>query len=161
MLQLTEVAAPTLAALDALLVGALQRPVALAEQQARETLAASGEPFGWAVVDAGATAFPPGIESAWVFVIAPGTQPEAHRHPNSVQHLRSLRGEGRVGLFSQGSSVRETWMLGQASPWLVIGQDVFHEVACTTDAAWVVVSFHTVPAGELLEVTASGVRHYA
>jgi hypothetical protein len=113
------------------------------------------------VVDAGAAPLPPGIASAWAFVIAPGTRSAAHRHPDSVQHLRSLHGGGRVELFRPGSTHRETWFVGRADPWLVIGRDVFHAVASTTDTEWVVDSFHTVAPGELLEVTATGARHYA
>ena len=38
--------------------------------------------------------FPPGIESAWVFVLKPKTRTPAHRHPNSVQHMAVIDGGG-------------------------------------------------------------------
>jgi hypothetical protein len=160
-LEETAAAKPLLGRLDALLAGALQPRLATATARARDRRAGSGEPFGWAVLDLPPDELPPSIGSAWVFAIAGGTHPEPHRHPNSVQHLRSLSGEGRVVLSRIGADARQVFVLNAGRPWLVIGQDVVHDVASTSAAEWVVASFHTVPAAELVEVTAAGVRHYA
>lgn len=157
ILERTELARPVLAALDALLDGALRGALARAVGAARRHLERSGEPFGWAVIETGVP-LPPPIRSAWVFVIDGRARPEGHRHPNSAQHLRSLEGRGYV-VLTRGPE-RSEHALDETRRWLVIAEDVTHEARSATGQEWVVASFHTVPADELLEVTASGERRY-
>jgi hypothetical protein len=131
-----------------------------AATEARTMLAKGKEPFAWSVVDTGAVAFPAPIRSAWVFVQRAGSLPEPHRHPNSAQHLRSLRGSGHVMLSTPDGRPGGRWLLDARSPWLVIAQDILHAIQVPPAQDWTVVSFHTVPAAHLLEVAASGERYY-
>lgn len=159
-LETTAAAAPVLAALDRLLAADLKDAVVRASDAARRMLARTREPFGWAPIDLSGAQLPPGIASAWVFVIAGRARPEPHRHPNSVQHLRSLEGAGRVALWRHDAPERGEWVLDERQPWLVIARDVVHAPRSLSSADWVVASFHTVPAEELLEVAESGERRY-
>src|SRR5262245_40335367 len=58
-------------------------------------------PFVWSVIDLSAFGgeLPEGIKSCWVFVLKGGVPSGCHYHPNSVQHMVVVRGEGvsRVG----------------------------------------------------------------
>lgn len=157
-LEQTERERPLLAALDALLDGALRGALARAVDAARRHLERSREPFGWAAIETGIP-LPLPIRSAWVFVIDSRARPEGHRHPNSAQHLRSLEGRGRVAL-TRGEEHSEH-VLDERRPWLVIAEDVVHEVRSADEREWVVASFHTVSADELLEVTSGGERRYS
>lgn len=146
--------------LDALLTSKLRDPMTRAVEQARDQLARSAEAFGWAVVEPGAALLPAPTRSAWVFVLRADTRAEPHRHPSSVQHLRSLAGSGQVVLSREGARDHVEYALSEDHPWLVILEDVTHEVRATGAAEWVVASFHTVSANELLEVSALGSRRY-
>src|SRR5436190_22499710 len=51
----------------------------------------SWEPFPLEVL---VTTLPPGMRSAWVFVLRAGVDPAAERHPNSHQRMISFEGSG-------------------------------------------------------------------
>ena len=104
---------------------------------------------------------PGAIKSSWVFVLRAGTNTGAERHPNSHQRMMSFQGSGDMQV-QEGSSAPndELWqsnMLISDSDaplekrWISIPQNVWHQPVISKEADWVVVSFHTVPAAELME----------
>jgi hypothetical protein len=99
----------------------------------------------------------PGIRSSWVFILRAGANTGAERHPNSHQRMMSFQGTGdlqvRTGLESSWQSnvlVSDSEALLERR-WISIPQNVWHQPVVPKGADWVVVSFHTVPAGELIE----------
>jgi hypothetical protein len=112
---------------------------------------------------------PHGIHSSWVFVLREGADTGAERHPNSHQRMMSWEGTGdmRVEDEEQRSEVRDQtsnvaiqWqsnlLVSDANAslerrWISIPQNVWHRPVVPKGADWVVVSFHTVPAEELIE----------
>jgi hypothetical protein len=125
-----------------------------ATEKARAMLQ-TGEEFGWEFVSLGP--LPEGIASAGLFVLPARSTPTPHRHPNSVQHMRRLAGDARVTL-TLGDEVTERSVDGDG-PWIVIEADVTHRIDVGVEEM-VVISFHTVPQEELLEVSEGGQRRY-
>lgn len=152
-----------LRALDALIGRELAPEVDRAVEAAREMLASSFEPFGWNFIDLGEGDVPDGIRSAGVFVLPAGTSPPSHSHPNSAQHMRVLAGRAFVSLSSSDHPGRQDvrFSVGSQHPWIVIPEGVIHEIEVAEDGELVVLSFHTVPQEELLEVSSTGERTYA
>jgi hypothetical protein len=108
-----------------------------------------------------AGALPSGIRSSWVFILRGGATTGAERHPNSHQRMMSFEAAGdlqvRAGLADTGE---EKWLsnLLVSDPdaplerrWISIPRNVWHQVVVPVGPDWVVVSFHTVPAEELIE----------
>jgi hypothetical protein len=152
-LDLSSMMPERLAGLDAL-VERSQEVLDAASLRARAMLQ-TGEEFGWEFVSLGP--LPEGIASAGLFVLPARSRPTPHRHPNSTQHMRRLSGEARVGL-TFGDEVMDR-LVGADARWVVIQADATHEID-VGDQEFVVISFHTVPQEELLEVTETGQRHY-
>jgi hypothetical protein len=94
------------------------------------------------------------IQSSWVFMLRARTTTGAERHPNSHQRMMSFRGDGDMQTGGPGqwksnplvSSRDEDW----EKRWISIPTNVWHQCV-VPDANWVVVSFQTVPAHELIE----------
>ena len=108
---------------------------------------------------------PQEIRSGWVFVLRAGADTGAERHPNSHQRMMTLHGTGDMrvrGLHDESSTgaTSSPWksnvLVSEASAplerrWISIPPNVWHRPVVGKDADWVVVSFHTVPAEELIE----------
>ena len=108
---------------------------------------------------------PPEIRSGWVFVLRAGADTGAERHPNSHQRMMTLHGTGdmRVRALHDESSTGRALSAWQSNVlvsepsaplerrWISIPPNVWHRPVVGKDADWVVVSFHTVPAEELIE----------
>ena len=108
---------------------------------------------------------PPEIQSSWVFVLRVGADTGAERHPNSHQRMMTLHGTGDMrvrALHGESSTGRalSPWqsnvLVSEASArlerrWISIPPNVWHRPVVGKNANWVVVSFHTVPAEELIE----------
>jgi quercetin dioxygenase-like cupin family protein len=113
--------------------------------------------FVWSTIalPAAGVALPRHILSGWIFVLKADTPSGAHQHPNSVQHMLLVEGQGR-------SCVGDQWKPMRAFEWIVIPEGVAHEFFPEGDAM-VVMSFHTCAAEDLEEVAVgSGAsRHYA
>lgn len=100
---------------------------------------------------------PLGIRSSWVFILRAGVNTGAERHPNSHQRMMSFEGTGdlqlRTGLEAPWQS--NVLISGPEAQlerrWISIPQNVWHQPVVPKGANWVVVSFHTVPAAELIE----------
>jgi mannose-6-phosphate isomerase-like protein (cupin superfamily) len=116
----------------------------------------TSEPFVWSTIDLQSLTLPlPGdIRSGWIFVLKKDISSGCHYHPNSVQHMVMIEGEGtsKVGNVSgemkqfgeQGGALEETWYVipeGVPHEFFPRGRDV------------VVVSFHTCDSEELEEIS--------
>jgi hypothetical protein len=101
---------------------------------------------------------PPEIRSGWIFVLRAGADTGAERHPNSHQRMMTLHGSGDMRVRADAGS--ETWesnvlVSEPGAPlerrWISIPPNVWHRPVVGRDVDWVVISFHTVPAEELIE----------
>ena len=100
-------------------------------------------------------ALPPEIQSAWVFVLRACADTGAERHPNSHQRMMSLEGSGNLQTGEPGQWQSNVLVSNPDVPlerrWISIPQNVWHRPLIGGEADWVVVSFHTVVADELIE----------
>jgi hypothetical protein len=109
---------------------------------------------------------PAAIQSAWVFILRAGTDTGAERHPNSHQRMMTFAGTGDMKIDAMGtpddveSESEIAWrshvlVSDPAAPfekrWISIPQNIWHRPVIPKGDNWVVVSFHTVPAEELIE----------
>jgi hypothetical protein len=109
---------------------------------------------------------PPSIQSGWIFILRAGADTGAERHPNSHQRMMTFAGTGDMKMDAQGTSneVEDeseiVWrsnnlMSDSGTPleqrWISIPKNIWHRPVIPKGADWVVVSFHTVPAEELIE----------
>jgi hypothetical protein len=112
----------------------------------------SWEPFP---LDILATTLPPEIRSAWVFVLRAGADTGAERHPNSHQRMMSFEGSGDLQTGEHGKWQSNVLVSDPDAPlerrWISIPMDVWHRPVIDAETDWAVVSFHTVPAEELIE----------
>jgi hypothetical protein len=127
--------------------------VRLREQLARRKDALmSWEPFPLHIF---ATTLPPEIRSAWVFVLRAGADTGAERHPNSHQRMMSFEGSGDLQTGEDGEWQSNVLVSDPDAPlerrWISIPANVWHRPVINTETDWAVVSFHTVPAEELIE----------
>ena len=118
----------------------------------RKNALMSWEPFPLEIL---ATALPPEIRSAWVFVLRAGADTGAERHPNSHQRMMSFEGSGDLqtgepGKWQSNILASDPDALLERR-WISIPTNVWHRPIIDAAADWVVVSFHTVPAEELIE----------
>ena len=148
----------TLEALDALLRQEFVRQaLAPVVQRVEDSLNAdAAKPLAWEPLDPSIyeSSLPRGIRSSWVFVLRENTVSGAERHPNSVQRVMSYRGSADLQ-----TKPGDTWMSNRlvSQPdapleerWLSIPAGVWHQGVMGA-GNWVVVSFHTVLAEELIE----------
>ena len=106
------------------------------------------------------------IESAWVFVLRAGADTGAERHPNSHQRMMTFAGTGDMRIDAAGTPNEvETeseiaWhshvLISDPAAvlerrWISIPKNIWHRPVIPKDGDWVVVSFHTVTAAELIE----------
>jgi hypothetical protein len=102
-----------------------------------------------------ATTLPPEIRSAWVFVLRAGADTGAERHPNSHQRMMSFEGSGDLQTGEPGRWQSNVLVSDPDAPlerrWISIPTNVWHRPVIDAAADWAVVSFHTVPAEELIE----------
>src|SRR4026209_2948306 len=112
----------------------------------KEELQHTAEPLVWSTVELHSipVQLPATIKSCWIFVLKKDVPSGCHYHPNSIQHMVMIEGQGtsRVGTSSdrmklfdaQGGALEETWY--------VIPEGVQHEFF-PEEKDVVVVSFHT------------------
>ena len=114
-------------------------------------LAETDEPFIWATLPENliGKGFPTGIRSAWIFVLRPHYRTSPHYHPNSIQHTAIIEGDGQAKIGNQQIKLE---IFNNRQPiWYVIEKGVSHEFV-TEKSPVVVISFHTCPANDLVEV---------
>ncbi len=100
-------------------------------------------------------ALPREIRSAWVFVLRAGADTGTERHPNSHQRMMTFQGRGDMQTEERGKWQSNVLVCDHDAPleqrWISIPQNVWHRPVVGAAADWTVVSFHTVPAEELIE----------
>ncbi|HLN98804.1 MAG TPA: cupin domain-containing protein [Pyrinomonadaceae bacterium] len=124
-------------------------------EQLKREVSDTSESFVWSTVDLNSinSELPGEIKSCWTFVLKKNVPSGCHYHPNSIQHMIMIEGQGEskvadirkrmIGFGSNDHSLDETWY--------VIPEGVPHEFFPElTDM--VVVSFHTCEARELQEI---------
>ena len=109
---------------------------------------------------------PPSLRSAWVFVLRAGADTGAERHPNSHQRMMTFGGTGdmQIDLKRARNDVKSesdiNWQsnilvsdpeAALEARWISIPPNVWHRPVIAKAADWLVISFHTVPAAELIE----------
>jgi hypothetical protein len=103
---------------------------------------------------------PPEICSGWVFVLRAGTDTGPERHPNSHQRMMSYAGSGDLQTGNGRPDGEIMWSsnllvsdskIALERRWASIPPNVWHRPVVATESDWVVVSFHTVSAAELIE----------
>jgi hypothetical protein len=101
-----------------------------------------------------AAALPPEIRSSWVFVLRGGATTGAERHPNSVQRMVSWSGEGDFQVHDGARWRSHRLTSDPLAPlderWISIPSDTWHQ-GVVGPKDWLVVSFHTADAHELIE----------
>lgn len=122
----------------------------------KEESARSPEPFVWSVIDLRSIGreLPRQIKSCWVFVLKWGVPSGCHYHPNSVQHMVMVEGQGESNV---GGVRKQMVRFGSGDHtldevWYVIPEGVPHEFF-PEESDMVVVSFHTCAPEELEEVS--------
>src|SRR5262245_1401743 len=112
----------------------------------------SWEPFPLEIL---AAPPPPEIRSAWVFVLRAGADTGAERHPNSHQRMMSFEGSGDLQTGEPRNWQSNVLVSDFDAPieqrWISIPRNVWHRPVISAESDWAVVSFHTVPAEELIE----------
>jgi hypothetical protein len=102
---------------------------------------------------------PEEIKSSWVFVLRAGGSTGAERHPNSHQRVMSYRGDADLQTCSHenpraewnSNFLRSDLQFSWERRWLSIPPGVWHQAVIPAGTNWIVVSFHTVYADELIE----------
>ncbi len=97
---------------------------------------------------------PADIKSSWVFILRARSVTGLERHPGSVQRMMSWKGSGDFQIESAGKLTSHLLTSDPSKPaglrWVTIPPLTWHQgVVGRKD--WTVVSFHTVPAEELIE----------
>jgi quercetin dioxygenase-like cupin family protein len=112
----------------------------------------SNEPMTWESLPPSffGNELPCQLASIWIFAIRAGTYLGVERHPNSYQRTIALHGGGLFELYDNGawkpypvSSIGEERCVS-------IPQNTWHRVTAGPED-WAMISFHTVPAAELIE----------
>lgn len=97
---------------------------------------------------------PPFIRSSWVFILRAKTITGAERHPNSHQRMLAYDGSGDFQTRGDGPWQSNYLTSDPAASieerWISIPVGVWHQSA-GPEKDWVVVSFHTVEAEDLIE----------
>lgn len=100
------------------------------------------------------------IRSSWVFILRRGATTGAERHPNSIQRMMSYRGVGDMQTGGPGRWQPHLLVDDKKADfdrrWLSIPSNVWHQCVVPKAENWVVVSFHSVPAEELIEERPEG-----
>jgi mannose-6-phosphate isomerase-like protein (cupin superfamily) len=131
----------------------------------KQQLPNTSEPFVWSAIDLQSitTPLPGNIKSCWIFVLKKDAGSGCHYHPNSIQHMVMIEGEGssKVGSSSRRMKLFRKEGSSLADTWYVIPEGVPHEFFPKRKDV-VVVSFHTCAADELEEIScdSKAARHY-
>ena len=97
---------------------------------------------------------PGDVRSSWMFVLRRGVTTGAERHPNSRQRMVSWKGGGDFQVHDGADWKSHELVSDRQAPfakrWLSIPPETWHQGVVGPED-WLVVSFHTVPAEELVE----------
>ena len=113
------------------------------------------EPFVWSTIDLESIAsHPDGIKSCWMFVLKKDVPSGCHFHPNSIQHMVVIEGEGTSEVGGVSGEMKH-FGDPNSSPddvWYVIPEGTPHEFF-PKEKDLVVISFHTCEPHELQEIS--------
>lgn len=113
------------------------------------------ERFLWSVIDPSSIAsdLPECIKSCWIFVLKKDVFSGCHYHPNSIQHMVTIKGRGMSKVAGMSKRMVQFGLSNDslADKWYVIGKGVAHEFF-PEEENMVVLSFHTCEANELVEI---------
>ena len=132
----------------------------------KQQLPHTSEPFVWSTIDLQSITapLPDTIKSGWIFVLKKDVPSGCHYHPNSIQNMVMIEGEGtsRVGEDSRHMKRFADPNSSLEDIWYVIPEGTPHEFY-PAETDMVVVSFHTTAADELEEVScdSGATRTYA
>jgi mannose-6-phosphate isomerase-like protein (cupin superfamily) len=132
----------------------------------KQQLPDTSEPFVWSAIDLESitTPLPDNIKSCWIFVLKKDTGSGCHYHPNSIQHMVTIEGQGtsQVGSESRDMKLFREEGATLADTWYVIPENTPHEFF-PAGRDVVVVSFHTCESDELEEIScgSGAARNYA
>jgi len=122
----------------------------------KDKLKQTAEPFVWTTLELENISgpLPENIKSGWIFVLKKDTPSGCHYHPNSIQHMTMIEGEGTGKVGSATIELKLFDAANSLSPdaWCVIDEGVPHEFFPRV-SDMVVISFHTCAANELEEVS--------
>jgi mannose-6-phosphate isomerase-like protein (cupin superfamily) len=122
----------------------------------KQQLPHTSEPFVWSTIDLQSITapLPDTIKSCWIFVLKKDVASGCHYHPNSIQHMVMIEGEGtsRVGDNSGQMKRFGDPESSLENIWYVIPEGTPHEFY-PAEKDMVVVSFHTCASDELEEVS--------
>ena len=132
-----------------------QQTVVKTIERLNEEIDHSPEPFVWSVIDLSSIPhrLPETIKSGWIFVLKKDVSSGCHYHPNSIQHMTTIKGQG---MSKVGGEYKPLVQFGSpdesvANQWVVIEKNLPHEFFPEGENM-VVVSFHTCEASELEEI---------
>jgi hypothetical protein len=117
----------------------------------------STEGLAWETIplDIYENSMPEGIRSSWVFLLRENSNSGPERHPNSHQRVTSWRRKGDLQIWE-----KDRWESHILSPdfgesadnrWASIPINTWHQAVVGSGEHWIVVSFHTASAEELIE----------
>lgn len=122
----------------------------------KQQLPQTSEPFVWSTIDLQSVTarLPDSIRSGWIFVLKKDVGSGCHYHPNSIQHMVMVEGEGTSKI---GQNSRQMKLFGDPDSslddvWYVIPEGMPHEFF-PKGQVMVVLSFHTCTSDELEEIS--------
>lgn len=132
-----------------------QRAVMGTIEQLAQEIDRSQEAFVWSVIDLGSIPhpLPESIKSGWIFVLKKDVSSGCHYHPNSIQHMTTITGQGTSKVGGEGKTLVQFGSpdASVTDKWIVIDKNIPHEFFPEGENM-VVVSFHTCEPSELEEV---------
>lgn len=124
-------------------------------EQLNAEISHSQESFVWSVIDPDSikSELPENIKSCWIFVLKKDVSSGCHYHPNSIQHMVTIRGEGMSKVAGTYKRMVQFGSLNSSLEdiWYVIDTGIHHEFF-PEEKDMMVVSFHTCEANELEEI---------
>ena len=122
----------------------------------KKQLPQTPEPFVWSAIDLQSITapLPDSIRSCWIFVLKKDVPSGCHYHPNSIQHMVMVEGDGTSKV---GPNTAQMKRFGEPDSslddvWYVIPESMPHEFF-PTGRDMVVLSFHTCSSDELEEIS--------
>jgi len=132
----------------------------------KQQLPHTSEPFVWSTIDLQflTAPLPDTIRSGWIFVLKKDVRSGCHFHPNSIQHMVMIEGEGTSKVGADSGQMKRFGDPDSSleNIWYVIPEGTPHEFFPAAQDV-VVVSFHTCTSDELEEVScdSGATRTYA
>ena len=122
----------------------------------KKQLPQTSEPFVWSTIDLQSITapLPDSIRSCWIFVLKKDVPSGCHYHPNSIQHMVMVEGDGTSKVGPNSAQMKRFFEPNSSldDVWYVIPEGMPHEFF-PTGRDMVVLSFHTCASDELEEIS--------